>query len=126
RPREFHCARRCERASRYALRKAPHAIAIPDGHWGEESVCRRLRRLPRPARKSESGPPAETSGHAGRYGGEFSSDDRQPGDRSQESGCPERPELRKHRLAVSSQLLVNRWFAGHRNVILSGISGGSL
>src|SRR5208282_2664214 len=108
--RELHRARHCVRASRYALRKAVDAIAIPDGHRREKSVCRRLRRLPRPARKSESSPPAKTSGHARRHGREFSSADRQPSCRSQEDCRPERLELWEKFSLLSPQQ--NRWIAG--------------
>src|SRR5208282_5976695 len=102
RPRQFHRARRGLRARRYAGRKAPHAIAIPDGHWRRKSVCRRLRRLPHPARTGEGSPPAQTPGDSRRHGREFSSADCESGSGCQEDGRVERIELWTRLSAVSS------------------------
>ena len=93
------------------VRKAANAIAIPDGHWREKSVCRRLRRLPPSARTGKGSPPAQTSGNSRRHGRDVSSADCQPRNRSQENSRPERSELRKQFSVLSSRFSVARlWF----------------
>src|SRR5208282_1740585 len=87
--------------------KAAHAIAIPDGHWREKSVCRRFRRLPDPARTGEGGPPAQTPGHARRHGREFSGADCESSGGCPEAGRVERAELWEKFSVLSSQFLVN-------------------
>src|ERR1019366_7725593 len=103
-------ARRRVCARRHGGRKAANPIAIPDGYWREESVCRCLRRLPPSAGTCEGGPTAQTSGNSRRHGRDVPSVNGQPGDQSQENRRPERSEFWNRCPVLSSQSSVGLSF----------------